>query len=99
MSEWDEPTFAALPCWTQKSLFRPGLVCLDLRVWVDAFRRDWSMATQVASGLDRKVEHLAVGPRVRMASPEQVRRAAHDQLDRLLDAWVDSPSDQPFPAA
>ena len=92
MSEFHDEAFASLPDWSQTMLVLPDLVCIDTRLWVSTNRGYWSMASQVAVGLDRDLVHLTVGPRRPWATPQIPLEAMNGQLERLVNQYV-----EPFP--
>lgn len=92
MSEFHAEPFQSLPGWTQQMIVLPDLVCIDARLWVSSNRGKWSMCTQVATGRDRELQHLAVGPDMPFETIGPLSRAVESQTARLLAEFV-----EPFP--
>lgn len=92
MSEFHAESFTALPGWSQTMLVCPDIVAVDVRLWISPNRGYWSMATQVAAGLDRELVHLQVGPEMSWTVPQIPVRAAEAAMNRLVLEYT-----EPFP--
>ena len=92
MSEFHAALFNERPSWSQGMMVLPDIVCIDVRLWVSSNRGFWSMASQVAQGLERDLVHLRVGPDMPFVSTMGPAVAGSRQVSRLLNQFV-----EPFP--
>lgn len=92
MSDFHAALFTERPSWSQGMMVLPDIVAIDVRLWVSSNRGFWSMASQVAQGLDRDLVHLTVGPDMPFTGTRIPAKAASDQVERLLNQYV-----EPFP--
>ena len=92
MSEFHAALFNERPSWSQGMMVLPDIVCIDVRLWVSSNRGFWSMASQVAQGLERDLVHLSVGADMPFISTQGPALAASQQVSRLLGQFV-----EPFP--